>query len=72
LRAAAALARTQKANSLTFFDGFGLNEAISRAIAEEKCATPSPIQERTIPIALSRREVIGIAQTALSLGTQEK
>jgi ATP-dependent RNA helicase RhlE len=48
---------------LTSFAGFGLNEAIARAIAEEKYLTPSPIQEQTIPIALSRRDVIGIAQT---------
>jgi ATP-dependent RNA helicase RhlE len=48
---------------LTSFDGFGLNEAIVRAIAEEKYDTPSPIQQQTIPIALSRRDVVGIAQT---------
>jgi len=48
---------------LTSFDGFGLNEAIARAIAEEKYATPTPIQEQTIPIALSRHDVMGIAQT---------
>jgi ATP-dependent RNA helicase RhlE len=48
---------------LASFDGFGLNEAIVRAIAEEKYATPTPIQEQTIPIAMSRRDVIGIAQT---------
>jgi ATP-dependent RNA helicase RhlE len=62
-RAAVALARTQKAHSLTTFDGFGLNEAITRAIAEEKYATPTPIQEQTIPIVMSRRDVVGIAQT---------
>jgi ATP-dependent RNA helicase RhlE len=44
-------------------DGFGLNEAITRAIAEAKYAAPTPIQEQTIPIAMSRRDVIGIAQT---------
>jgi ATP-dependent RNA helicase RhlE len=48
---------------LTSFDGFGLNEAITRAIAEEQYATPTPIQEQTIPIVMSRRDVIGIAQT---------
>ena len=53
----------QKAYSLTSFDGFGLNEAITRAIAEEKYATPTPIQTQTIPIVMSRRDVIGIAQT---------
>jgi hypothetical protein len=36
------LARKQKAYLLTSFDGFGLNEAIMRAIAEEKHAAPSP------------------------------
>jgi ATP-dependent RNA helicase RhlE len=48
---------------LTSFDGFGLSEAITRAIAEEKYATPTPIQQQTIPIVMSRRDVIGIAQT---------
>jgi ATP-dependent RNA helicase RhlE len=48
---------------LTLFDGFGLNEAIARAIAEEKYATPTPIQVQTIPIVMSRRDVVGIAQT---------
>jgi superfamily II DNA/RNA helicase len=48
---------------LTSFDGFGLNEAITRAIAEERYATPTPIQEQTIPIVMSRRDVMGIAQT---------
>ena len=63
MRVAAALARKQKAYSLTSFDGFGLNEAITRAIAEEKYASPTPIQVQTIPIVMSRRDVIGIAQT---------
>jgi ATP-dependent RNA helicase RhlE len=48
---------------LTLFHGFGLNDAITRAIAEEKYATPTPIQMQTIPIVMSRRDVIGIAQT---------
>ncbi|MGA2815098.1 MAG: DEAD/DEAH box helicase [Xanthobacteraceae bacterium] len=48
---------------MTSFDGFGLNEAITRAIAEEKYDTPTPIQQQTIPIVMSHRDVIGIAQT---------
>jgi translation initiation factor IF-1 len=43
---------------LTFFDGFGLDEAIMRAIAEEKHAAPAPIRERTMPIAMSRSDEI--------------
>jgi ATP-dependent RNA helicase RhlE len=48
---------------LSSFHGFGLNEAITRAIAEENYASATPIQQQTIPIVLSRRDVIGIAQT---------
>ncbi|HYK80248.1 MAG TPA: DEAD/DEAH box helicase [Micropepsaceae bacterium] len=48
---------------MTSFDGFGLNDAIARAIGEEKYATPTPIQVQTIPVVMSRRDVIGIAQT---------
>jgi ATP-dependent RNA helicase RhlE len=48
---------------LTSFDGFGLNAAIARAIVEENYATPTPIQVQTIPVVMSRRDVIGIAQT---------
>ena len=48
---------------MTSFNGFGLNDAIARAIVEEKYATPTPIQVQTIPVVMSRRDVIGIAQT---------
>ena len=41
----------------------GLAEPIARAVAEEKYVTPTPIQAQTIPVVLSRRDVIGIAQT---------
>jgi ATP-dependent RNA helicase RhlE len=48
---------------LTNFNDFNLNAAITRALAEEKYETPTPIQAQTIPIAMSGRDVIGIAQT---------
>jgi ATP-dependent RNA helicase RhlE len=48
---------------LTSFHDFGLAEPITRALAEEKYLVPTPIQTQTIPIALSRRDVVGIAQT---------
>jgi ATP-dependent RNA helicase RhlE len=48
---------------LTSFQDLGLAEPIARALAEEKYVTPTPIQAQTIPIVLSRRDVIGIAQT---------
>jgi ATP-dependent RNA helicase RhlE len=49
--------------SLTLFHDFGLAEPITRALSDERYITPTPIQARTIPLALSRRDVIGIAQT---------
>jgi ATP-dependent RNA helicase RhlE len=48
---------------LSSFHDFGLAEPITRALAEENYLTPTPIQAQTIPIALSRRDVVGIAQT---------
>jgi ATP-dependent RNA helicase RhlE len=48
---------------LTAFHDFGLAEPITRALAEEKYVTPTPIQAQTIPVVLSRRDVVGIAQT---------
>jgi len=48
---------------LTSFDVFGLADPITRALNEEKYTTPTPIQAQTIPIALSGRDVVGIAQT---------
>jgi ATP-dependent RNA helicase RhlE len=48
---------------LTTFDGFGLAEPISRALAEENYVTPTPIQAHTVPLVLEGRDVVGIAQT---------
>jgi ATP-dependent RNA helicase RhlE len=48
---------------LTTFYNFTLNDAITRALAEEKYLVPTPIQAQTIPTVMSGRDVIGIAQT---------
>ncbi len=48
---------------MTNFCDFGLAEPITRALAEEKYVTPTPIQVQTIPAVLLRRDAIGIAQT---------
>ena len=54
---------SKKVSSLTSFHDFRLNGAITRALAEEKYLTPTPIQAQTIPTVMSGRDVIGIAQT---------
>jgi ATP-dependent RNA helicase RhlE len=48
---------------LTSFQDFGLADPISRALKEENYETPTPIQAQTIPLALTGRDVVGIAQT---------
>jgi superfamily II DNA/RNA helicase len=48
---------------LTSFQDFGLADPLSRALKDENYVTPTPIQAQTIPIALTGRDVIGIAQT---------
>ena len=53
----------KKVSPLTSFHDFTLNDAIMRALAEEKYLTPTPIQAQTIPTVMSGRDVIGIAQT---------
>src|SRR6185312_13681658 len=53
----------ERNNLLSSFQDFGLADPISRALAEENYLTPTPIQAQTIPIALTGRDVVGIAQT---------
>jgi ATP-dependent RNA helicase RhlE len=48
---------------LTSFQDFGLAEPIMRALADENYVTPTPIQAQTVPIAITGRDVVGIAQT---------
>ena len=45
------------------FNDFGLAEPIIRALTDEKYVTPTPIQDKAIPLVLSGRDLIGIAQT---------
>ena len=45
------------------FAELGLSAEVLRAIAESGYTTPTPIQAMAIPVALSGRDLIGIAQT---------
>jgi len=49
--------------TLPGFDTLGLSPEILQAVTDSGYTTPTPIQARTIPLALQRRDVIGIAQT---------
>jgi len=48
---------------LTAFLDLGLAEPITKALADEKYTTPTPIQAQTIPQVMQGRDVVGIAQT---------
>jgi ATP-dependent RNA helicase RhlE len=52
-----------KDSVLTSFLELGLTQSITRALADEQYATPTPIQAQTIPQVLAARDVVGIAQT---------
>jgi len=52
-----------KIHLLTSFQDFGLADPISRALKEENYVTPTPIQAQTVPLALTGRDIVGIAQT---------
>lgn len=45
------------------FASFGLPEPITKAILETGYATPTPIQQETIPTLLQGHDVVGLAQT---------
>ena len=45
------------------FSDLDLIDPILKALAEEGYSTPTPIQEQAIPILLSRRDLLGCAQT---------
>jgi ATP-dependent RNA helicase RhlE len=53
----------ERTRLLTSFQDFGLADPIARALKDENYLTPTPIQAQTIPLALTGRDVVGIAQT---------
>ena len=55
--------RQLESHRLTHFQSFGLAEPIARALVEENYLIPTPIQAQTVPLALTGRDIVGIAQT---------
>lgn len=47
---------------MTFKD-LNISEPILKALSKKKYETPTPIQEKAIPVAFSDRDLVGIAQT---------
>ena len=49
--------------SISTFASLGVAEPLQRALAAENYVNPTPIQTQAIPLVLSGRDVLGIAQT---------
>jgi ATP-dependent RNA helicase RhlE len=49
--------------TVSAFTTLGLSEPLLRTLATENYTQPTPIQEKTIPLILSGRDILGIAQT---------
>src|SRR4249920_4054118 len=45
------------------FESLGLSAPVLKAVSEKGYTTPTPIQEKAIPIVLMGRDVLGCAQT---------
>src|SRR4030067_2978210 len=45
------------------FEAFGLRPELLRAVADKNYITPTPIQEKAIPLVLEGKELLGCAQT---------
>ncbi len=50
-------------NSYMKFENLGLQAELLRAVKDEGYTTPTPVQERTIPLVLERRDILAGAQT---------
>ena len=48
---------------MTDFSDLGLSAATLKAVADSGYTVATPIQAQAIPVALARRDVLGIAQT---------
>ena len=48
---------------MTLFSDLGLAKPLLKALAEENYTTPTPIQAQAIPLVLTGRDLLGIAQT---------
>ncbi len=51
---------TEETNEITFAQ-FGLSNELTKAISELGYEIPSPIQQKTIPLLLEGRDIIGQA-----------
>ncbi len=54
---------TGNTGKLTSFNDLGLNAELLKALSAQNFETPTPIQDRAIPLVLQEKDLLGIAQT---------
>ncbi len=57
------MAEQETSRERASFETFGLRPEILRAVAEKSYTTPTPIQEKAIPLVLEGKDLLGCAQT---------
>lgn len=53
----------QPPHPVVSFGYFGFDDAMMKVIRKSEYTTPTPIQAQAVPVALSGRDIIGIAKT---------
>ena len=53
----------QSKNNPASFYGLGIAPRLLEILARLKFTTPTPIQEKAIPVAIEGKDLIGVAQT---------
>lgn len=54
---------TEKIGTTVFFNDFEIIDSLKTALSHKQFISPTPIQEKAIPVALSGRDILGSAQT---------
>ncbi len=55
--------KNNEEKAVSSFNNLGISDSILKVLSGLKLETPTPIQEKTIPVALKGQDLIGIAQT---------
>ena len=57
------MSEPQKSGETQSFHGLGIAPKLLEILARHKYVTPTPIQQKSIPVSIEGKDMIGIAQT---------
>ena len=52
---------SREKETITTFADFGLDTRLLQAAVKEKFVTPTPVQEKSIPLALEGKDILGLS-----------